>query len=81
LPETILYTFMNTARDVIDIYFPYPGDLDTSGSVSFDDLLIMIDQWLQIGTSLEADINEWPDGDSKVNFFDFILLGKDWQKD
>ena len=80
LPETKPYAFMNTARDAIDLYFPYMGDLHIDGSVNFDDLLIMIGQWLQSDVNLEADIAPWPDGDGTVNFFDFNLLGRNWLK-
>lgn len=78
LPETTPYTFMNTARDAIDLYFPYMGDLDIDGSVNFSDLLVMIGQWQQTGANLEADIYPWPDGDGTVNFLDLGLLGIDW---
>jgi rhamnogalacturonyl hydrolase YesR len=51
------------------------GDIDGDGDVDFDDLDILIDNWLRDEPS--ADI--FPvEGDGIINFLDFAELAKDW---
>ena len=45
-------------------------DLTVTGQVGFDDLKILLDEWLNEEPSLPADLNE----DGKINFQDFALL-------
>ncbi|NLH17938.1 MAG: hypothetical protein GX455_15280 [Phycisphaerae bacterium] len=53
-----------------------PGDLNNSGKVDLDDLIILSGQWLQSG-DLSADV--YPEsGDQQVNLADFAVLAAQW---
>ena len=60
--------------DNISLVLIAPGDFDRDRCIGFDDLKVFCDQWLQQGTGLSADLN----GDSKVDFTDFSILGENW---
>ena len=53
------------------------ADLNCNGTVYFEDLDIMVGQWLQPPGILSADIAPEP-GDGKVNGFDYAVLAQDW---
>jgi hypothetical protein len=53
------------------------GDINCSGIVNFEDLKLLIAQWLQPPDILSADIFPEP-GDGIVNGFDFAILARDW---
>jgi hypothetical protein len=53
------------------------ADFNCNGTVYFEDLAVLIDQWLQPPDILSADI--FPElGDGIVNGFDFAALTNDW---
>jgi hypothetical protein len=54
------------------------GDLEPDGDVDYDDLLILVNQWLQVPGSPSADIAPQPNGDNIVDFRDFALLAENW---
>jgi hypothetical protein len=54
-----------------------PGDFEPDGDVDFDDLAILVAEWLQSGENLLADI--YPSsGDGIVNFLDFAIFAENW---
>lgn len=54
----------------------YPGDLNDDCVVNFDDLSLLVSEWLSTGT-LHYDLNN----SSTVDFKDFSILAEDWLKD
>jgi hypothetical protein len=53
------------------------ADFNCNGTVYYEDLEVLVDQWLQPPVMLSADI--FPEsGDSIVNAFDFAALANDW---
>ena len=53
------------------------ADFNCDGIVYFDDLEVLLDQWLQSPTFPSADI--YPEmGDRIIDFFDFAVLAHDW---
>jgi len=59
--------------DSVALYVVAKGDFDKDKCIGFDDLKTFTSQWLRQGTNT-ADLN----GDSKVDFSDFSLLGGNW---
>jgi hypothetical protein len=57
----------------------WPGDLDWDGAVSFEDLGILADQWLQPPGVPSADIAP-AHNDGIVNFGDLSILAEHWLK-
>lgn len=55
----------------------WPGDINCNGTVNFEDLKVLVAQWLQPPDILSADIYPEP-GDGIVNGFDFAALARDW---
>jgi len=53
------------------------ADFNCNGAVYFEDLEILLAQWLQPPDILSADIAPEP-GDGIVNFLDFAILANDW---
>ncbi|MBA7628911.1 hypothetical protein ES703_36408 [subsurface metagenome] len=54
-----------------------PGDFEPDGDVDFDDLAVLVAEWLQSGENLLADI--YPvGGDGIVNFLDFAIFAENW---
>ncbi|HUS73320.1 MAG TPA: hypothetical protein VMY06_09670 [Sedimentisphaerales bacterium] len=53
------------------------ADFNCNGTVYFEDLKVLVDQWLQPPGILSADIAPEP-GDGIVNFLDFRILANDW---
>jgi hypothetical protein len=71
----------NLGASAIDVYLDNvtlfrvaPGDFNRDRYVDFNDLAAFTSQWLQQGAGLTADL----DGDGKVGFKDFGVLGADW---
>jgi hypothetical protein len=64
------------------ITFPYvlsiTGDVTGNGIVDFEDLAILVDQWLQPPGIPSADIAPLPNGDNFVDFRDFTALSEHW---
>jgi parallel beta-helix repeat protein len=58
----------------------FAGDINHNGKVDFEDLKVLIDQWLQPPGTPSADIAPLPTGDNIVNFLDFALLADNWLK-
>jgi len=53
------------------------ADFNCNGTVYYEDLEVLVDQWLQPPVMLSADI--FPElGDGIVNAFDFAALARDW---
>jgi hypothetical protein len=57
-----------------------PGDMTGEGTVDFEDLKLLAEQWLQTPGVPSADIAPPPDGDGKVNLLDFALLAENWMR-
>lgn len=53
------------------------GDFDCDGCVGFDDLNILVAQWLNEQSGLTADA----DGDGAVNANDLAVLAESWMKE
>ena len=60
--------------DNVALFKPAPADFNRDSYVNFSDLSVFTSQWLQQGSGLGADL----DGDLKVDFKDFGILGQDW---
>jgi hypothetical protein len=60
--------------DNVSLFRVAPGDLNRDRYVNFTDLSAFTSQWLQQGAGLTSDL----DGDGKVDFNDFGVLGADW---
>jgi hypothetical protein len=58
---------------------PMAGDFEPDGDVDYDDLSVLSGQWLQIGSSLSADIYPFG-GDGIVDMRDFAALARNWFK-
>ena len=67
-----------------DIFVYRRGDLDTNGIVNFNDLRLLVGQWLEsrsvngdgsCAETMIGDINS----DCKVDFEDFAILSNDWE--
>jgi hypothetical protein len=56
------------------------GDITGDKIVNLDDLVVLVNQWLQLPGSPSADIAPLPTGDNIVNFLDFALLAQNWLK-
>jgi len=54
------------------------ADLNGNGNVYYDDLIILVNQWLQYPGNPSADIAPSPAGDGIVNFEDFALFASNW---
>lgn len=65
------------------VTFPYiicvDGDINCDGKVNYEDLEVLVNQWLQPPSTPSADIAPSP-VDGFVNFLDFAVLAGDWQK-
>jgi hypothetical protein len=59
--------------DSVALYMVAKGDFDRDKCIGFDDLKTFTSQWLRQGTNT-VDLN----GDSKVDWADFSLLGGNW---
>jgi hypothetical protein len=55
-----------------------PGDFEPDGDVDWDDLAVLVDQWLQPPGTPSADIAPLPAGDDTVNFLDFAEFAMHW---
>jgi hypothetical protein len=51
------------------------SDIDDSGEVDYGDMLVLVDNWLDTGSCVRADINF----DGIVDFKDFAILTRDWR--
>ena len=60
--------------DNITVFKAAPADFNRDSYVNFSDLSVFTSQWLQQGSGLGSDL----DGDLKVDFKDFGILGQDW---
>jgi hypothetical protein len=60
--------------DNISLFNPAAGDLNLDGQVNFLDLQIFVDDWLRQQSGLPEDL----DGNGKVDFNDFGILGGNW---
>ena len=56
------------------------ADLNDSGHIDTDDLLLMGLQWLNTPATPSADIAPGNNGDGQINNVDFYLLSQDWLK-
>jgi len=54
------------------------GDFEPDCDVDWDDLAVLVDQWLQPPGSPSADIAPLPEGDGTVNFLDFAEFAIHW---
>jgi hypothetical protein len=75
------YSYSTSGNDVYLIKLcpdgTLPADFNCDGTVYYEDLAILADEWLQPPVMLSADI--FPEfGDSIVNGFDFAALANDW---
>ncbi len=58
------------------------GDINCDNTVDYEDLVILLDQWLQPpDTPPYADVAPLPDGDGIADFLDFSAVGKHWMED
>ena len=57
---------------------PLLGYFEPDGDVDIDDLLVLVNQWLQTPSLPSADIAPWPNGDNFVNFLDFAIFADHW---
>ncbi len=73
-----LYLFSGKYLYVMNLTVYAPGDFDTNGYVDFDDLLVLVEQWLQTPGDPSADIAPQPYSDNKVNLLDFTKLAEQW---
>jgi len=55
-----------------------PGDFEPDGDVDFNDLAVLVAEWLQSGEDLLADIHP-ASGDGFVNFLDFAKFAQGWK--
>ena len=60
--------------DNVSLFNPAPGDLNLDGRVNLLDLQQWSRDWLKQQTGLSTDLN----GDGKVDFSDFSILGENW---
>jgi hypothetical protein len=60
--------------DSISLFNAAPGDLNLDGRVDLLDLSVMASEWLRQGTNLVSEL----DGNGKVDFKDFGILGENW---
>jgi hypothetical protein len=58
-----------------------PGDFEPDCDVDWDDLAVLVDQWLQPPGTPSADIAPLPEGDGIVDFLDFAILANHWLED
>jgi hypothetical protein len=75
----------DTIQQVFSNFGPLPpitlaGDITGDGTVDFEDLIIMAEQWLSPPGNPSADIAPQPNGDGVVNFLDFAELAENWLK-
>ena len=52
----------------------YVGDFDGDCAVGFGDLLMLADDWLQVGNDIVTDI----DDSNRIDFKDFVLFAENW---
>ena len=60
--------------DNVSLYYVAPGDLNLDGRVDLLDLQLMTQDWLKQQSGLSCDL----DGNGKVDFSDFGILGENW---
>ena len=76
---------MKTIYDLPYIHTTAPiekaaGDMNGDDLVNTNDLKILANQWLGLPDSPCADISDWPNGDRKIDFYDFAIVANDWQQ-
>jgi hypothetical protein len=60
--------------DNVSLFAVAPGDFNRDRSVNLNDLSVFASQWLKQSSGLTPDL----DGDGKVDFKDFEILGENW---
>jgi hypothetical protein len=60
--------------DNVSLYYCAPGDINSDGHVDLLDLQSLTHDWLKQQGGLSTDLN----GDAKVNFSDYGILGENW---
>ena len=65
------------AEKALQAIGPLLADINRDGSIDWLDINVLSDQWLEIGTGIEANINN----DNVVNFLDFAGVASFWQQD
>ncbi|MGA2324112.1 MAG: PKD domain-containing protein [Sedimentisphaerales bacterium] len=53
-------------------------DFNHDGIVDFEDLMLLVNDWLQTGSVFVGDITPSPNGDGTVNLADFARFAQDW---
>jgi hypothetical protein len=74
-----LYLFSGKHLHVMNLTVHTTGDITGNGLINFNDLLILLEQWLETPGDPSADIAPQPGGDNEVNLLDFSLLSVDYQ--
>lgn len=59
-----------------ELVAPIPGDFDLNYIVNYDDLAVLMQEWLGPEPDPKADL--WPDG--KVDLLDVAVFGQNWRK-
>jgi hypothetical protein len=54
------------------------GDLNCDGTINFEDVAILVDQWLQGRSILYPPADIYGHGDGNVNFLDYAVQAEDW---
>jgi hypothetical protein len=57
------------------------GDINRDEILNYEDLVILVEQWLEAPGIPSADIAPRPAGDGEVNFLDFAKFADDWLGD
>jgi len=78
IDDVRIYDRALSGQEVLDIFSPFAGDINGDGVVDFDDLEILVGQWLQPPGDPSADIAPLPNGDGIVDFLDFAILAQNW---
>ena len=73
-----LYLFSGKYLHTMNLTVYAPGDFDGNGYVDFDDLQVLVEQWLQTPGDPSADIAPQPYSDNMVDLLDFAKLAEQW---
>ena len=73
-----LYLFSEKYLYVMNFTVYAPGDFDGNGYVDFDDLQLLVEQWLQSPGDPSSDIAPQPYSDNMVDLLDFAKLAEQW---
>ena len=57
------------------------GDLNCNSIINFEDVAILVSQWLQPRSILYPPADIYGTGDGIVNFFDFVIMAEQWMEE